>query len=846
LESDHTVTFNVGSARPTMSVPGESMIVLDPAGKPVYTVYTISYQSLRVQAYQVQPGDWPKFQDYLRNTDRTTSPPSPPGRRVMDDRITIRSEPDALVETRIDLSRVLSDGRGHLILVIVPEMGLLQSLRDAARPPVIRVWVQVTGIALDAFVDSEQMLAWANALTDGSSLEGVALKLYPGGVSAATDGQGMATLKLAGGSGDESAYLVAQKGGDQALLPENTYWWGGGGWRRYSLQDQYRWYVFDDRQMYRPGEEVHLKGWVRLARIARGSEDLALPSGRGSVALALYDSRGNELLTQQLPLNALGGFDTSFTLPETMNLGHASLRLYLTSPEPNTTNREFGHSIQVQEFRRPEFEVSASVSEGPHFADGHAIAKVEAKYYAGGPLPGADVTWEVTASPSSYRPPKWDDFMFGIWQPWWRSYGEPTGFEDATATYEGLTDAAGVHLLRIDFTAPEPPRPTSVRAEASVMDVNRQAWTASTQMLVHPADLYVGLRSERAFVERGDPIKLDVIVTDLDGKAIAGTAVRVRAVRLRWVFVKGEWQEQEADEQVVELVSAEEPISCRFETPEGGTYRITATIEDGSGRPNLTQILRWVSGGKQPSRDKVEQEEAVLIPSQERYQPGDTAEILVQSPFVPAEGLLTLSFNGIVYSERFRMDEGSYTLKVPIVEEHIPNVHVQVDLVGAAPRLDAQGEINTRLPARPAFAKGSLDLSVPPYRRVLAVEVTPRDTELEPGGQTVVDVTVRDANGAPVPGAELAVAVVDEAILALTGYTLSDPIDAFYPWRSSGVGEHHLRRHVLLIDPDRLLEEGALEEAATVGIPMPMAPLAGIGAEAMRTVEVEKQVEMAA
>ena len=42
-------------------------------------------------------------------------------------------------------------------------------------------------------------------------------------------------------------------------------------------------------------------------------------------------------------------------------------------------------------------------------------------------------------------------------------------------------------------------------AEARVMDVNNQAWAATTSLLVHPAELYVGLRSDATFVEQGDP-----------------------------------------------------------------------------------------------------------------------------------------------------------------------------------------------------------------------------------------------------------------------------------------------------------------------------------------------------
>ena len=47
---------------------------------------------------------------------------------------------------------------------------------------------------------------------------------------------------------------------------------------------------------------------------------------------------------------------------------------------------------------------------------------------------------------------------------------------------------------------------------------------------------------------------------------------------------------------------------------------------------------------------------------------------------------------------------------------------------------------------------------------------TPRDKAIEPGGETSVGVEVKDASGAPVPNCEVAVVVVDEAVLALSEY----------------------------------------------------------------------------
>ncbi|MFN8001899.1 MAG: hypothetical protein U0X75_12880 [Acidobacteriota bacterium] len=45
---------------------------------------------------------------------------------------------------------------------------------------------------------------------------------------------------------------------------------------------------------------------------------------------------------------------------------------------------------------------------------------------------------------------------------------------------------------------------------------------------------------------------------------------------------------------------------------------------------------------------------------------------------------------------------------------------------------------------------------------------------LEPGGQTTVAVEVRNAAGNPVSGSDVTLFVVDEAVLALTGYQLRD------------------------------------------------------------------------
>ena len=349
-------------------------------------------------------------------------------------------------------------------------------------------------------------------------------------------------------------------------------------------------------------------------------------------------------------------------------------------------------------------------------------------------------------------------------------------------------------------------RPFSVLAEATVLDVNRQAWAGTTSLLVHPANLYVGMRSERYFVERGQPLEIEFIVTDLEGNVVVDRPISVSAARLEWKYQNGSWQQVEVDVQECSVGSKPEPVTCTFETTIGGRYQITAEVTDAMGRKNQSKFTRWVSGGQQPPAREVEQETVTLIPDKETYQPGDVAQILVQTPFTPAEGLLTVTRSGILYTERFIVDNGSITLQVPIEAKHIPNLNIQVDVVGAAPRMDDSGEIVSDAPPRPAYASGQLNLNIPPLQRTLALQIEPDETELEPGGDTMLNLTLTDANGQPVSDAELAVVVVDEAILALTNYQLADPVAIFYSHRPSDLSSRYSRASIVLVDPMALAE----------------------------------------
>ncbi|HXE72674.1 MAG TPA: Ig-like domain-containing protein, partial [Candidatus Nitrosotenuis sp.] len=383
LGQTQTVDFRTTSAPPALHSIGGDFVVLDPDGRRTYSVFSINHRDLKVQLYAVTPGDWQAFRRF-RESLTSEKPAPPPGKKVLDTSVRTQGQPDELTETAIDLSPALSQGLGQVVVVVQPAV----QPKERWQRRYIVAWVQSTRIGLTAMVNHQSLVGWATSLKDGAPLEGVELEILPSGQKGTTGKDGLATLPLPEADSPAST-LVGRLGPDLAFLPENTDWYGSGSWYRRPQADSLRWFVFDDRAMYRPSEEVHIKGWIRRIGAGPRGDVGALEGAVEKVSYVLTDSRGNQVLKGETRLGTLGGFSLAFTLPKTINLGPTRLELTASGGKGGVEGTSTTHILQVQEFRRPEFEVSASVaSEGPTFVGGQATVGVTASYYAGGGLPG--------------------------------------------------------------------------------------------------------------------------------------------------------------------------------------------------------------------------------------------------------------------------------------------------------------------------------------------------------------------------------------------------------------------------------------------------------------------------
>ena len=824
LGADETVEFEVGRAAPALIGFSRELTTTDPmAERPTVAVTSVGHETLKVEVFAVTPTQWIEYQAYVRARFEGDGRDArrPDWRLVSRSTITVEGGGGELAESTIDLGADLDGASGHLVVVVSPTREFRENddFYWNNRPTI--TWVQVTGIGVDALASDDELIAWATDLRDGTPLEGVQVQLGGTEVGSTTDDDGVARLALA-----RAHYLTATQGDDVALLPADaTYEWAPT-----STGDQIVGFAFDDRGLYRPGETVHVKGWFRRVRLSADARVTPLAGDRNATWIA-YDSFGTELGKGSVELSPVSGFDLELDLPVGAALGSASLDVMVGDDEPGSAASV---AFQIQEFRRPEFEVVARAeSAGPHLLTEPVTVAAQAEYFSGGTLPDAGVTWQVTTRSTTYSPPNWTSFTFGEWRPYWMEDFGGRGFaadfaaeydgeiccgpqvEENAATYTGRTDSTGTHYLQLDFEGEKPDLPITVSANAAVEDVNRQSFASNLELLVHPSTLYVGLRGSRQFAREGEPLDIEAIVTDIDGDAVDGRKVTITASRMVSKFDNGEWIETEVDPQSCEVTSSTEPVACSIDTGVGGEYKVAATVVDDAGGRNRSELTRWVSGGEAiPSRN-VEQEAATVVPDQDRYAPGDTAELLVIAPFSDAHGLLTISANGTTTTQRFALDEGSAVVEVPITDAHVPGVGLQVDLAGQAPRLRDDGKVDADLPPRPAFATASLSLLVEPAAETLTVTAEARERVSEPGEEGTVDVAVTAANGSAVADAEVAVVVVDEAVLSLTGYELPDPLGAFYPPRADEQYFDYLRNSLVLANPATFGREPAPASTTT-------------------------------
>ena len=166
--------------------------------------------------------------------------------------------------------------------------------------------------------------------------------------------------------------------------------------------------------------------------------------------------------------------------------------------------------------------------------------------------------------------------------------------------------------------------------------------------------------------------------------------------------------------------SIKNPAVFNFESKDSGKFSFQFSVVDEKLRSNISVLDHfYVSGGsnlRKYANNKMIQCEAVeLIANKEKYNVGDTGEVLLIAPFSPAYGVMTIDCEGVEQISSFVMKEDIEILNFVVKKEWIPGVSIKVHLDGSQYRTNQVGNVVKDAPKRPAYAQGTKKITVNLY-----------------------------------------------------------------------------------------------------------------------------------
>lgn len=147
--------------------------------------------------------------------------------------------------------------------------------------------------------------------------------------------------------------------------------------------DETKYQLFTDRAIYRPGQKVHA---TAVSYIVKKGLDASVPGKSMELKFILRDANWKQVAEQKATTDEYGTASVDFELPQGGQTG-----MYHVS-----VNNRANSSFRVEEYKRPTFEITfPKVNEKYTWGD-TVVVKASAKTYAGVPVQGAKVEYQVT------------------------------------------------------------------------------------------------------------------------------------------------------------------------------------------------------------------------------------------------------------------------------------------------------------------------------------------------------------------------------------------------------------------------------------------------------------------
>ncbi len=593
-----------------------------------------------------------------------------------------------------------------------------------------------------------------------------------------TDGDGKAVLSPQ--DTWRQVYRITVRKGEDVLVIDprdppprfaNNHWSPWGQWLQWiqskippPANDQLLGFVFTERPIYRPGEKVFIKGYLRKKTKGRFVD----PGPEAGYLVKIRAPGGKEWL-RPVKFTGLKGFQVEFAEADAPT-GRYSVWLV----EKKTNRTIASRAFQIEAYRIPKFEVQLA---GPNKVANDRPFKVKAlaRYYAGGSVSGQPIEWTVTRRPYHHIPKGRKGYLFASSLQFsrdGRARPPETIREQDTLSAQGSDEIQVNPALDMDGSA------RIYRLEATVTGADNQLVSALTEVKALPP-FVLGMKLDRYF-EKPTTLKPGILALGVDDKPVAGQKVTVRLYRRTWhshlretdfTTGKASYVTEQQDKKVfeAEIVSEKKPVLPVLKLDRAGVYVVELIARDKLGRVQTLSADLYVGGKEAIAWKKSQQGVFELSTDKKKYKPGEKAKLIIKSPFQKGEALVVVEEPEGNRHEWVSVRGGKAVFPVTIRPQHVPNLPIHVVLVRG--RL-GQGGDDARY--RPKTLAASKDLEIEPVSNRVAVDVAFPEMA-RPGSTVQMVIRLKDERSRPL-GGEVTLWLVDEAVLALAPEASLDPL----------------------------------------------------------------------
>jgi uncharacterized protein YfaS (alpha-2-macroglobulin family) len=602
-------------------------------------------------------------------------------------------------------------------------------------------------------------LYWVSNVADLTPVNGAKVSLYQGEAlspagSFLTNDDGVAETKVIANLNG----AIVTKGRDSTVVPK----WGNQlNWAN-SASVAKRIYLYTDKPIYRPGQEVFVKGIMRLGY--DGNYEIWRDK---KISFKAYNSRGEEIFGQDLEVSDFGSFDAKILLDSNAPLG--SYRI--------CADQFSCILVDVQEYQASAFQVEMTADKEEYVSKDIANLEIQANYYFGVPLEKSKINYTFSSQDYYFDrfPATGEYFRIGAERDYWLPYsyndrflfrGE-TELEQGKAKISQSLDLA--KLLRVD----EKPQSKIIVVDATLTNPQGQSVSVQKSFILHAGQFYLGISSDKYFLGKNEEAKIKIKAVDVQGTPKRVTDISLNVYKIDWIYAKRQeatggyaykWEKKkELVKQYNFNTDSQGEYVQALKLSKEGEYEIEASARDSKDNQIVSSYNIYVWGEGQVSVRPTEGTDLEISAEKTNLKVGEEATVIIKSPYEKATALISIE-RGRIFDYQIKEIEGSLSkFSFKIEKEYLPNVFVSVLLQSSTPEVKF----------------GKVEFKVDTKTKELEILVKANKTHYLPGEEVLLDIETKDAAGNPAES-ELSIAVVDLSVLALKGNPKKDPLVFFY------------------------------------------------------------------